>query len=91
MEFLVFTFVGIAAALAHVLLPGEHHVGAASAFAVGVAGAWSGALVASAFIQGGWAQFGLLALAGSIAGAAGSIAALEAAADAYVRGERGGG
>ena len=87
MEFLVFTLVGIAAALVRIILPGEHHVGLASAFAVGVAGAWGGALLASAFIQGGWAQFGMLALAGSIAGAAGSIAALEMAADSHFRRE----
>jgi len=87
MEFLVFTFVGIAAALVHIILPGQHHVGPASSFAVGVMGAWGGALLASAFIQGGWANFGLLSLAGSVLGAMGSIVALEVAADAYVRRE----
>ncbi len=87
MEFLVFTYVGLAAALLHILLPGEHHVGAASSFAVGVAGGWGGALLASAFVQGGWASFGLLAFAGALLGALGSILALEAAADAYLRRE----
>jgi uncharacterized membrane protein YeaQ/YmgE (transglycosylase-associated protein family) len=88
MEFLVFSFVGIAAALLHVMLPGEHHVGPISSLAVGVTGGWSGALLASAFILGGWASFGLLALAGSIAGAVVGIEALELAADAYLRSER---
>jgi len=87
MEFLVFTFVGIAAALLHVLLPGEHHVGVASGLVVGVTGASSGALLASAFVQGGWAAFGMLALAGSIVGGVGSIAVLEAAADLHAQRE----
>lgn len=83
MEFFVFTVVGILAALLHVMLPGKHHVGAASAFVVGMMGAWAGALLGSAFIQGGWASFGLLALAGSVVGAVGSVEGLERAADAY--------
>jgi uncharacterized membrane protein YeaQ/YmgE (transglycosylase-associated protein family) len=87
MEFLVFTLVGIAAALVHVMLPGEHHLGAASSFALGVAGAWGGALFASAFIQGGWANFGALAFVGSILGSVGTLAALELAADRYFRRE----
>lgn len=87
MEFLVFTCVGIAAGLAHILLPGQHHVGPVSSFAVGGAGAWGGALFASAFVQGGWASFGLLSLAGAILGAVGSILALELAADVYFRRE----
>lgn len=84
----MFTVVGIAAAVLHLLVPWEHHLGPASAFVVGVTGAWAGALLASTFVQGGWASFGLLALAGSAVGAVGSLVALEAAAHAYCRHER---
>jgi len=82
-SFFVFTFVGVAGAIAHLVLPGEHRLGAAAAVAIGVAGAWAGALVASAFASGGWHSFGGLALAGSVVGAAGSLALLEAIVEAY--------
>jgi uncharacterized membrane protein YeaQ/YmgE (transglycosylase-associated protein family) len=85
MGFLTFTLIGIAVALLHVIIPGQHHVGPASAFALGIGGAWAGALFASAFVQGGWANFGWLSIAGSILGAAGSVASLELIADAYLR------
>jgi len=82
-SFFVFTFVGVAGAIAHLVLPGEHRLGAAAAAAVGVAGAWAGALIASALVSGGWHSFGGLALAGSVVGAAGSLAVVEALAEAY--------
>jgi thiol:disulfide interchange protein len=85
MDFLTFTLLGIAVALMHIVIPGQHHVGAASAFALGVGGAWGGALFASAFVQGGWANFGWLSLVGSIVGAAGGVVSLELIADAYFR------
>ena len=86
MEFLVFTLVGIAAAVVHLMLPGQHRV-TASAFALGVFGAWGGALFAGVFHQGGWATFGTVTLLGAALGAAGSIALVELAADVHVRRE----
>jgi len=84
MEFLVFTFVGIAAAIVHLMLPGQHRV-TASAFVLGVFGAWGGALFAGVFHQGGWAMFGDVTLLGAALGAAGAIASVELAADVHVR------
>ncbi len=85
MGFLAFTFIGIAAALVHIVLPGEHHVGAASALAVGVFGAWGGGLFIAAFHQGGWTMFGTITVLGAALGAAGSIELLELVADAHFR------
>jgi len=85
--FLVFSYVGIAAALGQILRPGRHQLGAASSFAVGGLGSWGGALLASTLVRGGWASFGLESLAGSVLGALASIAALELATRAYVESE----
>ncbi|HTT71686.1 MAG TPA: hypothetical protein VMG32_10730 [Anaeromyxobacteraceae bacterium] len=87
MGFLVFTYVGIAAALGQILRPGRHQLGAAASFAVGVLGSWGGALLASTFIRGGWASFGLESLAGSVCGALAGIVAMELAARTYVESE----
>jgi hypothetical protein len=84
MGFLVFTYVGVAAALIHLVVHRQRHL-VASAFAVGVLGAWSGALGAGAAVQGGWASFGGLHLAGAIVGAVVSVEGLERLADAYLR------
>ncbi len=88
MSFYVFTVVGLAAGLLHLMFPGEHRVGPTSAFALGVAGAWAGALLAAAFVRGGWANFPPFALLGAAVGGIGSIVAIELCAEAYVRGER---
>jgi len=87
MGFLVFTYIGIAAALIQVLLPVHHRLGPASAIAVGVLGSWGGALLASTVVRGGWTFFGLRAFVGSVAGSALAIAAFELAAEAYKRSE----
>ncbi len=84
MEFLVFTLVGLAAALVHILVHGAHRL-VVSAFAVGVLGAWMGALTAGTAVQGGWANFGALQFVGSVVGAVGSIEVLELVADVYAR------
>jgi uncharacterized membrane protein YeaQ/YmgE (transglycosylase-associated protein family) len=86
MDFTLITLVGIAAALAHLWLPGEHRLGPASAFVLGIAGAWNGAIVAGAFVRGMLASLSaMLPLAGSIAGAVGTLAFLEVAVEAYFR------
>lgn len=87
MSFFVLTCLGIAAAIIHLLLPGEHRIGPASAVAVGVLGSWNGCLVAQAFVRGGWIAFGPLGFAGAVVGAVGSITLVELAAQAYLRRE----
>jgi uncharacterized membrane protein YeaQ/YmgE (transglycosylase-associated protein family) len=87
MGFLVFTAIGLAIAMLHVVLPTEHRVGPVTAFFVGVFGAWSGALFLSAFHQGGWASFSLGSGAGAVIGAAASIAFLEVVAERWVHAE----
>ncbi len=84
MDFLVFTYVGVAAGLAHIVLSGAHRM-VVSAIAVGVLGAWTGALVAGTTVQGGWAHFGSLHLAGAIVGAVAAVEGLAFLADAYLR------
>jgi uncharacterized membrane protein YeaQ/YmgE (transglycosylase-associated protein family) len=85
--FLVFTLIGIGVAILHIVIPSEHRVGPASAFALGVMGAWGGALLAGAFHQGGWAMFQPVTLFGAAVGAALSIVLLEIAAEVHVRHE----
>lgn len=86
MDFALFTLIGLAAGLAHLFLPGEHRLGPASALAVGLAGAWNGALLAGAFVRGMLASLSSgLATAGSIVGAVGAIAFLEVVTDVYLR------
>lgn len=86
MDFALFTLVGIAAALAHLFMPGARRLGPASALAVGIAGAWNGALLASSFVRGMMASISSgLATAGSIVGAVGSLAFLEIVTDVYLR------
>lgn len=86
MDFLLFTLVGLAVALAHLWLPGEHRVGPAAAFALGIAGAWNGAIVAGAFVRGMLASLSAtLPLVGSIAGAVGTLAFMELVVEAYLR------
>ena len=79
--------IGLAAAILHLIVRGEHRVGPTSAFALGIAGASAGALFAAAFVRGGWANFPPFALLGAAVGAIGSIVAMELCAEAYVRGE----
>lgn len=85
MEFLVFTYVGLAAALVHALLPRSRWVGPSSAIALGLTGGWGGALLAGTLIRGGWANFGALQLAGSIVGAVVAVEGVERLAVAYLR------
>jgi hypothetical protein len=85
MSFYVWTCIGIAVGVVQLLLPGEHRLGAASSITLGVGGAINGALVAQAFVRGGWIAFGPLGLAGAVAGAAGAIALVELAARVYLR------
>jgi uncharacterized membrane protein YeaQ/YmgE (transglycosylase-associated protein family) len=87
MDFLVFTYVGIAAAIAHTFIPSEHRVGAASSFALGVGGAWAGALLAGTLVRGGWAAFGMLQFAGSVVGSIATIAVFELVTERYKRRE----
>ena len=87
MSFYVLTCLGIAAAIVHLLLPGQHRVGPTSAISIGILGAWSGCLVAQTFIRGGWIAFGPLGFTGVVAGAVGGIALCELAAEAYLRRE----
>lgn len=89
MSFFVLTWIGIAVGVLHLLIPGEHHVGAASALALGIAGSWGGALFAQTFVTGGWIEFGALAWGGALIGAVGAIAAIELAADRHVQEEGG--
>lgn len=84
MGFLVFTCVGLAAGVVHLVLGRARHM-IVSALGVGVVGAWMGALLAGTFVQGGWASFGALQLVGAIVGAVGSVEGLELVADAYLR------
>lgn len=81
MAFYVWTCIGIAIGIVHLLVPGRHRVGPASAIALGVVGAWNGALVVSALHQGGWIFFGPIALAGAIVGAVGAVAGIDFVAD----------
>lgn len=86
MDFALFTLIGIAAALAHLWIPGEHRLGPASSLVLGMAGAWNGAVVAAAFVRGMAASLSAgLAIAGSIVGAIGTLAFMEAAIDLYFR------
>jgi uncharacterized membrane protein YeaQ/YmgE (transglycosylase-associated protein family) len=86
MDFALFTFIGIAAGLAHLWIPGEHRLGPASAFVLGILGALNGAIVAGAFVPGMLASLSSgLATAGSIVGAVGTLAFMELAIDAYFR------
>ncbi len=88
MGFYLWTCIGIAVGILHLLIPGQHRVGPASAIALGIGGAWNGALVAAAFVRGGWAAFPPLALAGAIVGAVGTIAAMEIVAERWVASDR---
>lgn len=81
MAFYVWTCIGIAIGIVHLLVPGRHRVGLASAVALGVVGAWNGALVVSALHRGGWIFFGPIALAGAIVGAVGAVAGIDFVAD----------
>jgi hypothetical protein len=86
MDFALFTLLGLAVGLAYVCLPGEHRLGPASALVLGRAGAWNGAMFAVAFVRGLASSLSSgLATAGSIVGAAGTLALLELAIDAYFR------
>ena len=85
MSFFALTCIGVAAGFVHQLIPGERRLGPASAIALGVGGAWNGALFAATFSRSGWIAFGPLALAGAILGAAGMITAIELAARVYLR------
>ncbi len=83
MAFYVWTCIGIAVGIVHLLVPGRHRLGLASAMALGIVGAWNGALVVSALgvRQGGWIFFGPIAVAGAIVGAVGAVAGIDFAAD----------
>jgi uncharacterized membrane protein YeaQ/YmgE (transglycosylase-associated protein family) len=86
MDFALFTLIGLAAGLAHQLLPGEHRVGAASSLVLGIVGAWNGALVSGAWVRGMLASLSSgLATIGSIVGAVGTIAFMEVVVDIYLR------
>ncbi|GEJ57351.1 hypothetical protein [Anaeromyxobacter diazotrophicus] len=86
MDFALFTLLGLAVAFGHLWLPGEHRVGPASAFTLGVTGAWGGATVAGAFVPGMLSSLSSgLATAGSLAGAVGAIAFMEVVTDRYLR------
>ncbi len=89
MSFYVFTVVGLAAGILHLVVPGERRVGPVAAFALGVAGAWGGALLAAAFVRGGWASFPPVALGGAVVGAIGAIVAMEVSAEHHRRRRRG--
>jgi uncharacterized membrane protein YeaQ/YmgE (transglycosylase-associated protein family) len=85
--FLVFTLIGIGVALLQIVIPGEHRVGPASAFFLGVVGAWGGALFLAAFHQGGWALFDPITALGAVVGAALSIVAFEIIAEVHLHRE----
>jgi uncharacterized membrane protein YeaQ/YmgE (transglycosylase-associated protein family) len=86
MDFALFTLIGVAAALAHMWIPGEHRLGPTSALVLGMAGAWTGALVAGAFVPGMAASLSSgLATAGSVVGAVGTLGSMEVAIDLYFR------
>jgi uncharacterized membrane protein YeaQ/YmgE (transglycosylase-associated protein family) len=84
MEFFTFSLIGLAAALIHTILPSRHHVGPASAAALGVFGALNGAMIVAAFCQGGWAILPPSTLLGAAIGALVSIGVLELVADIHV-------
>jgi len=77
LAFYLWTCIGIAVGLLHLSLPGRFPFSAVAAIALGVAGAWGGALLASTVRQGGWALFGPLAVAGAIVGAAGCVLGMD--------------
>lgn len=81
MAFYVWTCVGVVVGVVHLLVPGRHRVGPASAIVLGVVGAWNGALVVAALHQGGWIFFGPIALAGAIVGAIGAVAGIDVVAE----------
>ncbi len=81
MAFYLWTCVGIAIGIVHLMLPGIRRVGPASAIGLGVLGAWGGAMGLSTLVQGGWIFFGPIALAGAIVGAAGAVAGIDVVAD----------
>ena len=86
MDFALFTLIGLAAALAHLWIPGEHRVGPASAFVLGVLGAWGGAIFAGAFVRGMLSSLSSgLGTVGSLMGAVGTLALMEVVADVYLR------
>jgi hypothetical protein len=86
MDFALFTFIGIAAGLAYICIPGQHRLGAASALVIGMLGAWGGAIAAAAPVQGKLASLSSgLATAGSIVGSVGTLAFMELAIEAYFR------
>ena len=88
MDFVAFTYAGLAVGLIYVMMPGRHHVGPASSLALGLTGAWSGGLFVGCFRQGGWATFGgLPTFIGSVLGAVGLILLLEGWAHHYFRRE----
>ena len=89
MSFYVLTVVGIAVGLGFLAVRGEGaRLGPASAIALGIGGAWNGALFAAAFRRGGWIALDGVALAGGILGAVGFVVAVELVADLYRRYER---
>ncbi len=67
--FILFTFIGLAVALAHFPIVGRSYIGPASAMILGIAGGWNGALLADAVTGGHWELLGAYAVAGCIAGA----------------------
>ncbi len=82
MGFYLWTCIGIAVGIIHLMLPRvRRRVGAASAIALGVGGAWGGALLAATFVRGGWIFFGPLAVAGAIVGAVGAVVGIDLAAE----------
>ncbi len=88
MSFEVFTMLGIAAGIAHLMIVRPSFLGPASSISLAVVGAWLGALLVNGARGGHWAVFGTASLAGSGLGAVLTLAAMEVAAAAYWARER---
>jgi hypothetical protein len=87
MDFFLFTVIGLAVAIVHVMLPSEHRVGPVSALVVGMLGSWGGGLFAASLVKGGWAILPTWSVVGCILGAVGAIAALEVCAERWAHRE----
>lgn len=89
LPFIVWTWIGIIAWRVNVMLPGEHHRLRIAAFALGLAGAWTGGYIAAMMLHGSLFSMDWRTVVGSVVGAAAQLAAFDLVARAVARQQAG--